>query len=93
MKKYLITAAVFLTGTALANAATVTDATLPTGFVWTAADITLSRSGSTSGSGNTLANGRETTTEIFSSSSQDIFTTEPIITTNNGGGGAFQIRW
>ena len=58
MKKYLITAAVFLTGTALANAATVTDATLPTGFVWTAADITLSRTSNTSGSGTTLTNGR-----------------------------------
>ena len=59
MKKYLITAAVFLTGTALANAATVTDATLPTGFVWTAADITLSRNNNNnSGSGTTLTNGR-----------------------------------
>ena len=58
MKKYLITAAVFLTGTALANAATVTDATLPTGFVWTAADIELSRSSGSSGSGNTLTAGR-----------------------------------
>lgn len=58
MKKYLITAAVFLTGTALANAATVTDATLPTGFVWTAADITLSRSSNSSGSGTTLTAGR-----------------------------------
>lgn len=58
MKKYLITAAVFLTGTALANAATVTDATLPTGFVWTAADITLSRNNNTSGSGTTLTAGR-----------------------------------